>query len=73
MYHFVKNILAENVVVKRSQFFLVLICLFLFILICNLGGLLPYSYTLTSSFIVTFFFALTYFIGLNLVSVFKQG
>jgi ATP synthase subunit 6 len=38
----------------------------------NMVGLIPYSFTATSSFVITFFLALSYFIGINIISVFKN-
>ena len=32
-------------------------------------GVLPYTFTLTSSFTGTFFFALTHFLGVNLIAI----
>jgi F-type H+-transporting ATPase subunit a len=65
----VKNILRENLNIKKQQYFAIVFYLFLVILLSNLVGLIPYSFTITSSFIVTFFIALTHFIGINLIGV----
>ena len=69
----VKNILKANTLLEKNEYFLSLFFLFLFITLCNVGGLIPYTFTLTSSFIVTFFFAANYFIGINIIAVYKNG
>ena len=72
IYEIVKSIIKNNTTLARYQYFSILFYLFTFILISNLAGLIPYSFTLTSSFIVTFFLASTHFIGINLIGVFQQ-
>lgn len=65
----VKTIVKENIRSKRFQHFSILLFLFMFLLISNLVGLLPYSYTVTSSFLVTFFLSLSHFIGINIIGI----
>ena len=67
IYYLVKNIIKSNTMLKRYQYFSNLFFLFLFIFISNLIGLIPYSFTVTSSFIVTFFLALTHFTSINII------
>jgi ATP synthase subunit 6 len=47
--------------------------LFTFILISNIIGLVPYSFTVTSHLIVTFALALMTFIGINLICIREHG
>ena len=47
--------------------------LFLFILFCNLIGLIPYTFTLTSHLIITFFLSFSVFIGVNLIGFEKHN
>jgi ATP synthase subunit 6 len=68
----VKSVLKANTSLLRKEYFSVLYYLFLFILFSNMFGLVPYTFTLTSSFIVTFFFASTHFVGINVVGVYKK-
>jgi len=72
MYILVRNIIKNNTSLKRYQYFSTLFFLFLFILAANMIGLIPYSFTITSSFVVTFFLALSHFIGINIIAVFKD-
>src|ERR1700691_1847033 len=67
IYNLVKSIIVSNTSLKRRQYFTILFYLFLFILISNIVGLIPYSFTITSSFIITFFIALSHFNGINII------
>lgn len=72
IYDLVKSIVRSNTSLKRHQYFSLFFFLFAYILTSNLVGLIPYSFTATSSFVITFFVALSYFIGINIISVFKN-
>jgi F-type H+-transporting ATPase subunit a len=67
LYQLVRSMVKENLYIRKQQYFAVLFYLFLTILFANLIGLLPFSFTVTSSFILTFFLSLTYFLGVNLI------
>ena len=67
----VKSIIKSNTSLKRNQYFSLFFFLFCYILTANIVGLIPYSFTVTSSFVVTFFLALSHFIGINIISLFK--
>jgi ATP synthase subunit 6 len=69
LYQLTRSIVKENIYMKKQQYFANLFYLFLIILLCNMVGLIPYSFTVTSSFVVTFFLALGAFIAINLISV----
>ena len=71
IYNLVKSIIKSNTSLKRQQYFTILFFLFLFILISNIVGLIPYSFTTTSSFVITFFIALSHFNGINIIGFFK--
>jgi F0F1-type ATP synthase membrane subunit a len=64
------NIIQENINMKNKNFVAYLIMIYLFILISNLTGMVPYSITITSLLIVSFFFSVTIFIGLNILGTF---
>lgn len=72
IYDLVKSILRSNTSLKRNQYFALFFFLFCYIFTANMVGLIPYSFTATSSFVITFFLALSYFIGINILSVFKN-
>lgn len=68
LYQLVRSMVKENLYIQRQQYFAVLFYLFMTILLANLIGLLPYSFTVTSSFIFTFFISLLHFVGVNVVA-----
>jgi ATP synthase subunit 6 len=72
IYDLVKSIVRSNTSLKRNQYFSLFFFLFCYILTANMVGLIPYSFTATSSFVITFFLALSYFIGINIISIFKN-
>lgn len=58
---------------KAGKYFISLIfAIFFFILLCNLIGMIPYSFTVTSHLIITFTLALTVYIGFNLIGIKKH-
>lgn len=67
IYQLIRSMVKENLYIKKQQYFAVLFYLFATLLLANLFGLLPYSFTLTSSFILTFFLSLLHFVGVNLI------
>ena len=67
LYALVKSIVQENLYIKNQQYFTVIFYLFSTLLVANLIGLLPFAFTITSSFGITFFLALTHFTGVNLI------
>lgn len=73
LFNIVNSILNANTSLRRKEYFSILYFLFLFILLANMFGLIPFTFTLTSSFIVTFFLAATHFIGINIIGVYKNG
>lgn len=55
---------------KRYSSLLLFYSVFLFILVSNLVGVMPFGFTITSHLILTIFFSLSLFIGHNIVGVF---
>ncbi len=66
----VKTFVKENLNIKIQIFFLNIFYLFMFIFFANLLGLIPFSFTVTSSFVVTFFLAGMHFIGSFFIGAF---
>ena len=62
----------SNINNKGKDFVPLIFVLFLFILVCNLIGMIPYSFTVTSHLIITFTLALTVFIGFNIIGIKKH-
>jgi F-type H+-transporting ATPase subunit a len=69
----ISSVLKSNTALERNEYLSILYSLFLFIFTCNVFGLMPYTFTLTSSFIVTLFLAATHFIGINIIGSYKQS
>jgi len=63
---FIRNIILDTMGHKGMKFFPLVATLFLFILFCNLIGLIPGSYTVTSQIAVTAVFAVAVY-GLSVV------
>ncbi|MFW0777107.1 MAG: F0F1 ATP synthase subunit A [Rickettsiales bacterium] len=70
---FVSNIVEENAGKKAQKYFPFIFTLFMFILFCNLLGMIPASFTVTSHIIVTFAMAATIFLGVTLIGFAKHG
>lgn len=73
IYQLVQSIVKENLYIRKQQYFAVLFYLFVTLLFANLIGLLPYSFTVTSSFVVTLFISLLHFIGVNTIGASQHG
>jgi F-type H+-transporting ATPase subunit a len=72
-YSFVANMVKENVGTEGMKYFPFIFSLFIFILFCNMLGMLPYSFTVTSHLIVTFALAATVFLLVTLVGFARHG
>lgn len=71
LFLFISQIFIQNLTKAAQRFLPIFIYLFIFILISNLVGFLPYSFTITSSIIVTFSLAFSYWLGLTFFSIYK--
>lgn len=67
------NVLSENVKKNGGFYFPMLFTIFLFLFSCNLLGMIPYSFTVTSHIIVTFGLALMAFFAINVVAIQTHG
>ena len=73
VYEFIAGMLRSATGEKGMRFFPFVFCLFIFILFCNLIGLLPYSFTVTSHIIVTATLALAVFFTVIVVGIYEHG
>ena len=74
IYSLVLGLVADNINSKKGQlFFPLVLFLFMLVLSLNLIGLVPYSFTITSHIVVTFFLSMSIFIGLNIICVRTHG
>lgn len=73
VYEFVFEMVEENTGDKAKRFAPYIFTLFLFILFCNLLGMVPFSFTATSHIITTFGLAAIVFLTVTLVGLIHQG
>jgi ATP synthase subunit 6 len=69
VYETVSQLLFDNINVEGEKYFPFVSVMFLFILLVNLIGLVPYSFTITSHLIVTFTLSFAVFIGVNIICI----
>jgi F-type H+-transporting ATPase subunit a len=72
-YEFVAGMVRSAAGEHGMMFFPLVFCLFMFILICNLVGLIPHTFTVTSHIIVTASMALLVFLTVVVVGIKKNG
>jgi F-type H+-transporting ATPase subunit a len=72
-YEFVANMVRDNVGPKGMPYFPFVFSLFMFVLFCNMLGMMPYSFTVTSHIIVTFALAIVVFLGVTAIGFIKHG
>lgn len=72
-YEFIADMLREAAGTQARRFFPFVFTLFMFVLVANLAGLLPYAFTVTSHIAVTFALAATVFIGVTVLGFMKHG
>jgi ATP synthase subunit 6 len=65
----ISSLLYDNLNEEGEKFFPFIGLIFNFIVLVNLIGLIPYSFTVTSHLIITFTMSLSIFIGVNLICV----
>ena len=72
-YEFIAGMIGDNIGQEGMKYFSFIFTLFLFILIGNLLGMFPYSFTWTSHIIVTFAIAFFIFVGVTIIAIYKHG
>ncbi len=72
-YEFIAGMIGDNIGQEGMRYFSFIFTLFLFILIGNLLGMFPYSFTWTSHIIVTFAISFFIFIGVTIIAIYKHG
>ena len=66
-YAFVLGLVEDNIGEKGKKYFPFIYSLFMFLLICNLLGMIPYSFTVTSHIAVTFGLSLSIFLAMTIL------
>ena len=72
-YMFVAKMINDTAGSSAKPFFPFIFTIFMFVLFCNMVGMLPYSFTVTSHIIVTFALAAFIFIGITIIGFIKHG
>ena len=66
-YTFVSKMISDTAGSKAKPYFAFIFSLFMFVLFCNMFGMIPYTFTVTSHIIVTFMLAAFIFIGVTII------
>jgi len=72
-YEFIAGMVRDNVGDAGKKYFPFIFTLFVFILLCNLLGMIPYSFTVTSHIVVTFAMAAVVFLGVTVIGFARHG
>ena len=72
-YNFIAQLLNDTVGDQGKKYFPFVFSIFMFVLIGNMLGMVPYSFTFTSHIIVTFALAAVVFIGVTVLGFAKHG
>lgn len=73
IYGMISNMLEQNAGVGGRRFVPLIFTLFMFILTCNLLGMIPYGFTVTSHISVTFALAMMIFLLVTLLGLYLHG
>jgi F-type H+-transporting ATPase subunit a len=72
-YEFVANTIESTAGEEGMRFFPLVLSLFMFILVANVVGLIPYTFTVTSHIIITAALALTVFLTVIVYGFYRNG
>jgi F-type H+-transporting ATPase subunit a len=72
-YEFVANTIQSTAGKEGMRFFPLVFTLFMFILVANIIGLVPYTFTVTSHIIITAFLAILVFLTVIIYGFYKNG
>lgn len=72
-YQFVANMIRENIGSKGREYFPLVFTIFMFVLLGNMLGMIPYSFTYTSHIIVTGIMAMAIFFLVLIIGIARHG
>jgi len=72
-YTFVSKMISDTAGSKAKPYFAFIFSLFMFVLFCNMFGMIPYTFTVTSHIIVTFAISFFIFILATFIAIAKHG
>ncbi len=73
LYEFVANMVRDSAGKEGMKFFPFVFSLFMFVLVANLFGMIPFFFTVTSHIIVTFALAILVFLTVIIYGVWRNG
>jgi ATP synthase subunit 6 len=73
LYALVTQLLSDIITTGSEKYFPFMSLVFMFILLNNLIGLIPYSFTITSHITLTFFMSFSIFVAMNVIGFQKHG
>ncbi|MCE3255126.1 MAG: atpB [Rickettsiaceae bacterium] len=73
VYNFVADMVKTSIGNEGNKFFPLVFSLFIFILFCNILGMTPYSFTVTSHIAVTFSLAMIAFLAITIFAIARNG
>ena len=71
-YIFIANLVRDTVGTEGRPYFPFIFTVFMFVLVGNLFGMVPYGFTFTSHIIVTFTMAMMVFLGVTVIALIKH-
>ncbi len=71
-YIFIANLVKDTVGTEGRPYFPFIFTVFMFVLVGNLFGMVPYGFTFTSHIIVTFTMAVVVFLGVTVIALIKH-
>ena len=66
-FSFISKMISDTAGTKAKPYFSFIFSLFMFVLFCNMLGMIPYTFTVTSHIIVTFVLAAFIFIAVTIM------
>ena len=72
-YEFIASLIRDTIGAEGRKYFPFVFTAFMFILVGNLLGMTPYSFTFTSHIVVTFALAGLIFVGVTIIAIAKHG
>lgn len=72
-FKFTENIALTNLILSKHSIFIIYYFIFILIVFANISGLIPFSFTITSSFIITFSMALIILFIINIIAIYIHG
>lgn len=73
LYEFIANMIRENIGSEGRQYFPLIFTIFMIVLMGNMLGMIPYSFTYTSHLIVTAGLAVAMFLFITILGFYRHG